>query len=101
MKKLLPKYFRKRRKSETNETILKLRLTPERLATMQIGGDFREKQIFVDILFVFEGASAFDDSEMGLLNPAIEPPAVVHTVPHRETFECEQNLLLSTQTDRF
>ena len=61
------------------------RLTPERLAAMQIGGDFLtdlEKQIFVDILFMFEGAIAFDDSEMGLLNPAIEPPAVIHTVPH-------------------
>jgi len=61
------------------------RLTPERLAKMQIGTGFlseRERQIFMDILFEFEGAIAFDDSEMGLLNPAIEPPIVIHTIPH-------------------
>ena len=61
------------------------RLTPERLAAMKIGTGFlsdQEKQIFIDILFQFEGAIAFDDSEMGLLNPAIEPPVVIHTVPH-------------------
>ena len=53
------------------------RLTPERLAAMKIGTEFlsdAEKQLFIDILFEFEGAIAFDDSEMGLLNPAIEPP---------------------------
>jgi hypothetical protein len=52
------------------------RLTPERLAQMQIGGDFltcEEKQLFVDILFDYEGAIAFDKSEMGLLHPSIEP----------------------------
>ena len=38
--------------------------------------------MFIDILFEFEGAIAFDDSEMGLLNPAIEPPIHIHTVPH-------------------
>lgn len=61
------------------------RLTPERLAKMQIGGNFlsdAEKQIFIDILFQFEGAIAFDDSEMGLLNPEIEPPVTIHTIPH-------------------
>ena len=61
------------------------RLTPERLAKMNIGTNFlspQEKQIFIDILFEFEGAIAFDDSEMGLLHPEIEPPVVVHTVPH-------------------
>ena len=60
-------------------------LTPEQLTTMQIGGEFLtdlEKQIFVDILFMFEGAIAFDDSEIGLLNLAIEPSAVSYTVPH-------------------
>ena len=61
------------------------RLTPERLASMKIGTGFlsdSEKQLFIDILFEFEGAIAFDDSEMGLLNPAIEPPIHIHTVPH-------------------
>jgi RNase H-like domain found in reverse transcriptase/Integrase zinc binding domain/Reverse transcriptase (RNA-dependent DNA polymerase) len=61
------------------------RLTPERLAAMKIGNGFlfeAERQLFVDILFEFEGAIAFEDSEMGLLNPAIEPPVRIHTVPH-------------------
>ena len=61
------------------------RLTPERLAAMKIGTKFltdSEKQLFVDILFEFEGAIAFEDSEMGLLNPAIEPPVHINTVPH-------------------
>jgi hypothetical protein len=52
---------------------------------MKIGTNFLSKeeiQIFIDILFEFEGAIAFEDSEMGLLNPAIEPPAVIHTIPH-------------------
>jgi RNase H-like domain found in reverse transcriptase/Integrase zinc binding domain len=61
------------------------RLTPARLARMRIGTGFLsqgEKQLFIDILFEFEGAIAFEDSEMGLLNPAIEPPVQIHTVPH-------------------
>ena len=46
------------------------RLTPERLAAMKIGTGFlsdAEKQLFIDILFKYESAIAFDDSEMGLL----------------------------------
>ena len=61
------------------------RLTPERLANMKIGTNFlseAEKQLFIDILFDYEGAIAFDDSEMGLLHPEIEPPIIIHTVPH-------------------
>ena len=61
------------------------RLTPERLAKMKIGIGFlspEERQIFVDILVEYEGAIAFDESEMGLLDPSIEPPVVIHTVPH-------------------
>ena len=60
-------------------------LTPERLASMKISTGFLpkgEKQMFIDILFEFEGAIAFEDSKMGLLNPAIEPPIPIHTVPH-------------------
>ena len=44
-------------------------LTPERLAEMKIGDGFlppEEKQLFMDILFEFEGVLSFDDSEMGL-----------------------------------
>ena len=62
------------------------RLTPERLAQMRIGGDFlseAEKQLFVDILFNYEGAIAFDDTEMGMLKSEIEPPIIIHTVPHK------------------
>ena len=61
------------------------RLTDERLAKMKIGGDFLtagERQTFVDILYEFEGAVAFDDSEMGCLSEHIEPPIFAHTVPH-------------------
>ena len=60
------------------------RLTPERLSKMKIGTGFltkEEKQLFIDILSEFEGAIAFEDSEMGLLNPMIEPPIHIHTVP--------------------
>ena len=52
---------------------------------MDIGRDCLSnagKQIFIDILFEFEGAIAFDNSEMGLLTPEIEPPVVIHMVPH-------------------
>ena len=61
------------------------RLTPERLAKMNIDTNFLsppEKQIFIDILFDYEDAIAFDNSEMGLLHPEIEPPVVIHTIPH-------------------
>ena len=33
-------------------------------------------------MILYEGAIAFDDSEMGLLNPEIEPPIIIHTIPH-------------------
>ena len=52
---------------------------------MKIGINFLmtpEKQLFIDILFEFEGVIAFEDSEMGSLNPEIEPPIIIHTVPH-------------------
>ena len=61
------------------------RLTPERLASMNIGTGFlseAKKQLFIDILFKYEGAIAFDDSEMGLLQPEIKPPIIIQTVPH-------------------
>ena len=76
------------------------RLTPERLAEMKIGTGFLstvEKQLFIDILFEFEGAIAFDDSEMGLLNPAIEPPVHIHTVPHEPWQQQNIRLLKAMQ----
>src|SRR5438046_370077 len=42
------------------------RLTPERLAAMQIGAGFLsepERQSFIDILFKYESAIIFEDSE--------------------------------------
>ena len=71
------------------------RLTPERLAIMKIGTGFlspAERQLFVDILFEYEAAIAFDESEMGLLDSSIESPVVIHTVPH--TSWQQQNLRL-------
>jgi transposase InsO family protein len=61
------------------------RLTPERLKAMKVGEGFlseKEKALFVEILYDYEGAIAFEDSEMGILNPEIEPPAKIHTIPH-------------------
>ena len=61
------------------------RLTLERRTQLNIGGGMLsevERQLFIDILFECEGAIVFDDSEMGLLNPEIEPPVTIHTVPH-------------------
>ena len=51
-----------------------------------------EKQLFIDILFEYEAAIAFDESEMRLLNLSIESPAVIHTIPH--TPWQQQNLRL-------
>ena len=41
-----------------------------------------EQKLFVDILFEFEAAIAFDELEMGLLDPSIEPPIVIPIIPH-------------------
>jgi len=61
------------------------RLMDERMKQMKIGGSFltaEEHELFTDILFEFEGAIAFDDSEMGCLGAHIEPPILAQTVPH-------------------
>ena len=71
------------------------RLTPERLEKMRIGGDFlsaAEKELFVEIIFDYESAIAFDDSEMGMLKSEIELPIVIHMVAHKPWQE--QNLRL-------
>ena len=72
------------------------RLTPEHLAMMKIDPGFlsdNERQLFIDILYKYEGAIAFEDSEMGLLRPEIEPLVVIHTIPH-EPWQ-QQNIRLS------
>jgi hypothetical protein len=60
---------------------------------MKIGGGFlsiNKKQLFINIIYKYKRAFAFADSEMGLLDPAIEPRVVIHTVPHTP---CQQNNL--------
>ena len=52
---------------------------------MKIGNGFltdAERQLFMDILFEYEGAIAFEDSEMDLVHDDVEPPIEIHTVPH-------------------
>ena len=58
------------------------RLTLERHTKMNIGYGFlsdAERQLFIDILFEYEGAITFDDTEMGLVSADIEPPIEIHT----------------------
>ena len=62
---------------------------------MKIDNDFlspAERQLFIDILFDYERAIAFDESEMGLLDPSIESSVVIHMIPH--TPWQQQNLRL-------
>jgi hypothetical protein len=70
------------------------RLTPERLVAMEIGGGTlsREEEELVTetVLFKYEGAIAFDDSHIGLLDPAIEHAIVIQIVPHQP---CQQQHL--------
>jgi hypothetical protein len=71
------------------------RLTLARLAAMKIGTGIlfdTEIGVFIDILFKYEGALSWEDSEMGMLDPAIEPPMEIHAVPH-EPWQ-QQNLRL-------
>jgi len=61
------------------------RLTLKQLMRMKIGTGYLwdlEKKLFIDILYEFEAAVAFDKSEMGLLDPSIEPPVIIPTIPH-------------------
>jgi ribonuclease HI len=76
------------------------RLTPARLERMKIGVGFlteTERKLFIDILYEFEGAIAFEDAEMGLVGPEIEPPVVIHTVPHEPWQQNNIRLPKSTQ----
>jgi hypothetical protein len=63
------------------------RLTPERLVAMGIGGGTlsrEEEELIIErILFRYEDTIAFEDSHMGLLDPAIEPPIVIQTIPYQ------------------
>jgi len=61
------------------------RLTFEHLRWMKIDNDFlnsREKFLFIEILFEFEDAIAFDDSKMKMLNFFIESFIIIHIVFH-------------------
>ena len=61
------------------------RLTPKRLERVAVDDGMlssEERQLFLDLLFEFEGAIAFEDSEMGLLDERIEPPVKAYVVPH-------------------
>src|SRR6204780_610957 len=76
------------------------RLTPARLERMKIGVGFLsgpERKLFIDILYEFEGVIAFEDNEMGLVKPEIEPPVVIHTVPHKPWQQNNIRLLKATQ----
>lgn len=61
-------------------------LTPERLNAITVGkGDFlhpNEISYVEELLMEFEDIFAFDVSEMGTLNPEIEPPIIIQTIPH-------------------
>jgi len=57
-----------------------------------------EKQLFIDIPYEYEGAIIFEDLEMGLLDPSIEPP-VIHTVPHTPWQQPNLRLLKSIQDE--
>jgi hypothetical protein len=60
-------------------------LTTERLKGITIGdGNLsdEERRLFLEILFEFEGAIAFEDNEMGVLDTRIKPPIEIHTIPH-------------------
>ena len=78
------------------------RLTSERLAQIRIGGDFltkEERNLFVDVLFEFEVAIAFEDAEMGCLGAHIEPPILAQTVPHVPWQQQNLRLPRSTQEE--
>jgi hypothetical protein len=78
------------------------RLTSERLAQIRIGGDFlteEERNLFVDVLFEFEGAIAFEDAEMGCLGAHVEPPILAQTVPHVPWQQQNLRLPRSTQEE--
>jgi hypothetical protein len=61
-------------------------LTPECLVAMNISSRILSKEevelVQERVLFQFEGAITFEDAHMRLLDSAIEPPVVIHTVSH-------------------
>lgn len=63
-----------------------LRMTLERLESITIGKDQflhpSEMQLFEDLLVEFEEIFAFETAHMGQLNPLVEPPVIIHTIPH-------------------
>ena len=61
------------------------RLTPERLAKLEIGKELRpaERELLTEMLFNWEAAIAFDSAEKGRFHDFIEPPHVIPTIPHK------------------
>lgn len=62
-------------------------------------GDFlhpAEEAKFRELLLEYEEIFAFDNSDLGLLNPEIEPPVFIHTVPH-EPWQSRQMKLSEEQ----
>ena len=62
----------------------KVRLTPERLANLNIGPDLleKEREYLIEGLKARDSAFAFEDSERGCLREGICPPIRIYTVPH-------------------
>ena len=61
------------------------RLTPERLAKLEMGKELRpaERKLLKEMLFNREAAIAFDSAEKGRFHDFIEPPHVIPTIPHK------------------
>ena len=61
------------------------RLTPERLAKLEMGKELRpaERELLTEMLFNREAAIAFDSAEKGRFHDFIEPPHVIPTIPHK------------------
>src|SRR5205807_5962610 len=61
------------------------RLTPERLAKLEMGEELRpaERKLLTEMLFNREAAIAFDSAEKGRFDDFIEPPHVIPMIPHK------------------
>jgi hypothetical protein len=59
------------------------RLTKERLAQMVVAElQPMEQKLLFEMLFKREVGIAFDFTEIGLFGSEVEPPHVIHTIPH-------------------
>ena len=80
--RLSTEFHCRKRDNENNDRAVPKQYDIGTAITKTIRMSETERQLFLDILFEWEGAVAFDDSDVGLLNPAIEPPILIHTIPH-------------------